>query len=164
MTNEQSGVKKTQARAEQALRELMLSGERISQYAVEKRAGLANGTLNYNCPEYRQVREAIRSLKKTCQGTAPVDEQGIEQQIKLKEKYRRQRNELREEIKKMMAENVELLHNLILLQQYVRELERNTGREKGTSFRSRVVSGTEAILNGRTRGESPRVYRHLRVI
>ncbi len=42
----------------------MLSGERISQYAVEKRAGLANGTLNYNCPEYRQVREAIRSLKK----------------------------------------------------------------------------------------------------
>ncbi|BDK90470.1 hypothetical protein MMW20_09375 [Enterobacter hormaechei] len=64
MTNEQSGVKKTQARAEQALRELMLSGERISQYAVEKRAGLANGTLNYNCPEYRQVREAIRSLKK----------------------------------------------------------------------------------------------------
>ncbi|SAF40574.1 Uncharacterised protein [Enterobacter hormaechei] len=69
MTNEQSGVKKTQARAEQALRELMLSGERISQYAVEKRAGLANGTLNYNCPEYRQVREAIRSLKKTCQGT-----------------------------------------------------------------------------------------------
>ena len=31
----------------------------------------------------------------------------------------------------MMAENVELLHNLILLQQYVRELERNTGREKG---------------------------------
>ncbi|EMI3952473.1 hypothetical protein V6Z47_001515, partial [Enterobacter hormaechei] len=64
-------------------------------------------------------------------GTAPVDEQGIEQQIKLKEKYRRQRNELREEIKKMMAENVELLHNLILLQQYVRELERNTGREKG---------------------------------
>ena len=87
MTNEQSGVKKTQARAEQALRELMLSGERISQYAVEKRAGLANGTLNYNCPEYRQVREAIRSLKKTCQGTAPVDEQGIEQQIKLKEKY-----------------------------------------------------------------------------
>lgn len=99
MTNEQSGVKKTQARAEQALRELMLSGERISQYAVEKRAGLANGTLNYNCPEYRQVREAIRSLKKTCQGTAPVDEQGIEQQIKLKEKYRRQRNELREEIK-----------------------------------------------------------------
>ncbi len=31
MTNEQSGVKKTQARAEQALRELMLSGERISQ-------------------------------------------------------------------------------------------------------------------------------------
>ena len=126
MTNEQSGVKKTQARAEQALRELMLSGERISQYAVEKRAGL-----NYNCPEYRQVREAIRSLKKTCQGTAPVDEQGIEQQIKLKEKYRRQRNELREEIKKMMAENVELLHNLILLQQYVRELERNTGREKG---------------------------------
>ena len=131
MTNEQSGVKKTQARAEQALRDLMLSGERISQYAVEKRAGLANGTLNYNCPEYRQVREAIRSLKKTCQGTAPVDEQGIEQQIKLKEKYRRQRNELREEIKKMMAENVELLHNLILLQQYVRELERNTGREKG---------------------------------
>ena len=98
---------------------------------MEKRAGLANGTMNYNCPEYRQVREAIRSLKKTCQGTAPVDEQGIEQQIKLKEKYRRQRNELREEIKKMMAENVELLHNLILLQQYVRELERNTGREKG---------------------------------
>ena len=38
MTNEQSGLK-TQARAEQALRELMLSGERISQYAVEKRAG-----------------------------------------------------------------------------------------------------------------------------
>ena len=31
----------------------------------------------------------------------------------------------------MMAENVEPLHNLILLQQYVRELERNTGREKG---------------------------------
>ena len=39
MTNEQSGLK-TQARAEQALRELMLSGERISQYAVEnERAG-----------------------------------------------------------------------------------------------------------------------------
>lgn len=131
MTNELSGVKKTQARAEQALRELMLSGERISQYAVEKRAGLANGTLNYNCPEYRQVREAIRSLKKVPKGTTPIDEQGIEQQIKLKEKYRRQRNELREEIKKVIAENVELLHNLILLQQYVRELERSTGREKG---------------------------------
>lgn len=131
MTNELSGVKKTQERAEQALRELMLSGERISQYAVEKRAGLANGALNYNCPEYRQVREAIRSLKKMLQGTTPVDEQGIEQEIKLKEKYRCQRNELREEIKKVMAENVELLHNLILLQQYVRELERSTGREKG---------------------------------
>lgn len=131
MTNELSGVKKTQARAEQALRELMLSGDRISQYAVEKRAGLTNGTLNYNCPEYRQIRESIRRLKKVFQVTTPVEEVGIEQQIKLKEKYRRQRNELREEIKKMMAENVELLHNLILLQQYVRELERNTGREKG---------------------------------
>ena len=64
-----------------------------------KTSGLANGTLNYNCPEYRQVREAIRSLKNV-PGTAPVDEQGIEQQIKLKEKYRRQRNELREEIKR----------------------------------------------------------------
>ena len=57
----------------------------------------------------------------------------------------------------MMAENVELLHNLILLQQYVRELERNTGREKGDVIPFSVVSGTEAILNGRTRGESPQV-------
>ena len=57
----------------------------------------------------------------------------------------------------MMAENVELLHNLILLQQYVRSLNATPGGRKGTSFRSRVVSGTEAILNGRTRGESPRV-------
>ena len=140
MTNELSGVKKTLARAEQALRELMLSGERISQYAVEKRAGLANGTLNYNCPEYRQIRETIRSLKKVLPGTTPVDEQGIEKQIKLKEKYRSQRDELREEIKKVMAENVELLHNLLLLQQYVRELEHSTGKEKGgiISFRGSV--------------------------
>lgn len=140
MKNEPTGVKKSQARAEQALQELLLAGERISQHAVEKRAGLANGALNYKCPEYRQLRETIRSLIKTRQGTTPDDKQSIAHQIKLKEKYRHQRNELREEIKQVIAENVELLHNLILLQQYVRELECTAGMAKGivTPFRGSV--------------------------
>ncbi len=39
MTNEQSGVKKTQARAEQALRELMLSGGAYQPVCCGKTSG-----------------------------------------------------------------------------------------------------------------------------
>lgn len=135
MSDELIGVRKTVLRAESALRELMTEGAGVSQHAVEKRAGLANGALNYNCPEYRALRETIRTVKAAQQKATTNGESRGAHHEKLKEKYRHQRNELREEIKHLMAENVELLHNLMLMQQYVRELERISGSEKG-----RVVS------------------------
>ena len=54
----------------------------------------------------------------------------LRQQIRLKEKYRLQRNELREELIALVAENAELVHNLMLMQRYILELEDITGQNK----------------------------------
>ena len=62
MADDSSGISRTIERARAALRSLTDEGARISQHAVEKQAGLSNGALNYNCPEYRQVREYVRSM------------------------------------------------------------------------------------------------------
>ena len=62
MADDSSGISRTIERARAALRSLTDEGARISQHAVEKRAGLSNGALNYNCPEYRQFREYVRSM------------------------------------------------------------------------------------------------------
>ena len=40
---------------EKALLELIAEGEKISQHAVEKRSGVANGAFNYNHPMYREL-------------------------------------------------------------------------------------------------------------
>lgn len=55
MTNEQSGVKNTgKSRAGPEGTDVIRGA--YQPVCCGKRAGLANGTLNYNCPEYRQVR------------------------------------------------------------------------------------------------------------
>ncbi|EPM5142644.1 TPA: hypothetical protein KML25_000283 [Escherichia coli] len=133
MADDSSGISRTIERARAALRSLTDEGARISQHAVEKRAGLSNGALNYNCPEYRQFREYVRSMKtgrvdKSVSGEAPDDI--LRHQVRLKEKYRLQRNELREELLVLVAENAELVHNLLLMQRYIQELENMNGQGK----------------------------------
>ncbi|MEW5494340.1 hypothetical protein ABGT23_01580 [Enterobacter cloacae] len=131
MADDTSSVSRTIERARAALRSLTDEGARISQHAVEKRAGLSNGALNYKCPEYRQFREYLRTLKtgrmdKSVSGEASDDL--LRQQVRLKEKYRLQRNELREELTVLVAENAELVHNLMLMQKYIQELENMAGQ------------------------------------
>ncbi len=119
-------VIKTSQRAEDALRTLIANGDKISQSAVEKLAGLSNGTLNYDVPEYQDIKKRINIAKSATAETAiePKGNRGeLQNQIRLKDKYRKERNELRSEIKKLIGEKTEIMHKLFELQRYVAFLD-----------------------------------------
>lgn len=123
-----TGVLNTVARAEVALKKIITEGSKISQHAVEKKAGLANGALNYNCPEYREFRNVIKlAAENRNKANAKLITSNVylQQQIKLKGKYRVERNELRRELKIMLAEIIELHYHLALMQNHIAELEKS---------------------------------------
>jgi len=112
--------------AEKALKELVSEGKKISQYAVEKRAGLSNGALNYKgVPEYAELKERIRAAKAVSSPAAitPADKEKLKKEESLKKKYRDERDEARNELKKVLSENMELKYQLFHLQSYLRDLE-----------------------------------------
>ena len=120
-------VEVTLKKAEKALRELIASGEKINQHAVEKKAGLSNGTLNYNVQEYKDLKLRITKAKSAVAEAAPdkiIGRGKLQDQKRLKEKYRTERDNLREECKKLKGEKLELITHLLEMQRYIKHLEK----------------------------------------
>jgi predicted nuclease with TOPRIM domain len=114
----------TAKKAEKSLREIIAEGGRISQAAVEKRAGLSNGSLNYNVPEYKDIKHRIHLAKQSTNAHLTVNKSdSLKGDTRLKDKYRSERDNLREELRKVLGQKVELQHKLFELQQYVKYLE-----------------------------------------
>ncbi|ASP47408.1 hypothetical protein [Cognaticolwellia beringensis] len=112
------------------LQEMIANGERISQYAVEKKAGLSNGALNYKVEEYIELKDRIIKLKMPISDQVPNTSDDIakrkskeKKEQNLKDKYRSERDELKEENIYLEAENKELLFQLFKLQQYIEFLQ-----------------------------------------
>ncbi|AMJ76592.1 hypothetical protein [Alteromonas stellipolaris] len=130
-------IQRTVAAVENAINEILAKGTRISQHAIEKKAGLSNGALNYNCTEYRNLKERIRAIKSSknedCNANLHLKKQ-ISKQTALKNKYRLQRDELRAENALLHSETKELLYQMFKLQQYVKQIE-NTKLANLNDFR-----------------------------
>lgn len=110
---------------EMVLQEMIASGERISQYSVEKKAGLSNGALNYKVKEYIDLKKCINLLKKPILDPVPdvSEKDKIKKEQTLKDKYRSERDELKKQNLYLESENKELLFQLFKLQQYIKHLE-----------------------------------------
>jgi len=131
------------------LKEMITNGDRISQSAVEKKAGLSNGTLNYKVEEYIDLKKRIIKLKKTISEELPNTSDDVakeknkaKKEQKLKDKYRCDRDELRLENLYLESENKELLFQLFKLQQYIEYLEVNGMADRSVidfSLKSKTV-------------------------
>ena len=130
-------IEVTRDRAEKAFQEILAEGGKVSQYSVERRAGLSNGTLNYDVDVYRELKTRIKTAKKITgsagTGVRVIDTDSLQKEIRLKNKYREERDKLKQQVALLMGRNVELAHNLMLLQRYIKHLE-----EKGVAH-SNVV-------------------------
>ncbi|MCG7540030.1 hypothetical protein [Pseudoalteromonas sp. OF7H-1] len=88
--------------ARQALKELIEEGKRVNVSALEKRAELSNGTLNYSHPLYETFKEKICELKRAECLPSSKDiyrlRGKLNHEIALKEKYRVERDKLKEDI------------------------------------------------------------------
>jgi len=118
-------IKATISVAEKALKDIISEGGKVSQYSVEKRAGLSNGALNYKAPEYIDLKERIKAAKAVL-GQLPAktaDTEKLKKEKSLKSKYRGERDEAKEELKKALGEKMELLYQLFHLQTYLNHLE-----------------------------------------
>jgi hypothetical protein len=112
------------------LQEMIASGKQISQYAVEKKAGLSNGALNYKVEEYINLKKRINSLKNPKLDLLPDTSEAIateknkaKKEQTLKDKYRSERDELKKQNLYLESENKELLFQLFKLQKYIKHLE-----------------------------------------
>lgn len=108
------------AAAEAALKDIIAEGKKPSQYAVEMRAGLTNGALNYKCEEYIEFKQRLLKLKETkseANDLYKTWKAEYKKQAALKDKYRAERDFLKEENKKLHGHNKELLYQLFLMQQ-----------------------------------------------
>ncbi|WP_299694581.1 hypothetical protein [uncultured Vibrio sp.] len=124
-----NSVLKNAEDSEKALLELISEGMKISQHAVEKKAGLANGALNYKHPRYQEVKEKINKAKLASEpNQTPVNKElkaHLAKEQALKDKYRNEKNHLKQQLKKLEGERLELLYQIYHLQQYVAKLEGN---------------------------------------
>ncbi|OXY81364.1 hypothetical protein [Oceanimonas doudoroffii] len=115
--------------AEKALLELISEGAKVSQHAVEKRAGLANGALNYNHSRYKEIKGRIAKSKEINSPALEVESKESKEQIRkerdLKNKYRKQRDELRDLLRISEGERLELVYQLYHIQKYLEHLERH---------------------------------------
>ncbi|MCG9770459.1 hypothetical protein L1D59_17840 [Pseudoalteromonas piscicida] len=113
--------------ARQALKELIEEGKRVNVSAVEKRAGLSNGTLNYSHPLYEAFKEKICELKRAecLPSSKDIDRlRGkLNHEVALKEKYRVERDKLKEDIRVLMGEKAELQYQLFHALKLIDELE-----------------------------------------
>ncbi|MGJ8645780.1 MAG: hypothetical protein ACSHXJ_02725 [Marinomonas colpomeniae] len=134
-------TKFTAESAENALRELIVEKSRISQAAVEKRAGLSNGALNYDIPLYRDIKTRITLAKEgkvAERTTTPKNTPSSENERRLKEKYRSERDAIREELTKARSEILELRSALFDVQQYITYLEsQGLAHSNVVNFKSR---------------------------
>lgn len=112
--------------AETALKELLAEGAKISQYAVERRAGLANGALNYKNKKYVEIKARIQTLKKPQLYDTTIIDSKIRQELskesRLKNQYRKERDKLKKENQKLHAQNKELLYQLWKVQQHIQQV------------------------------------------
>lgn len=124
-----SRIEKTVLLVEKALKELIAEGRKVNQYAIEKRAGLSNGALNYNTKAYHKLKDKIRIIKeeaepkkKNARQTA-FDKENLANALRLKEKYYKQKNLYREKLRYSEARRLELQFQLFHIQQYIMHLE-----------------------------------------
>tara|TARA_R110001606_G_scaffold169296_2_gene314274 strand:+ start:12450 stop:12905 length:456 start_codon:yes stop_codon:yes gene_type:complete len=134
-------IKLTAERAENALRDIIVEGSRISQAAVEKRAGLSNGALNYNIPLYRDIKTRIILAKEGKVTESSPSFKSVPASVnesRLKDKYRSERDSIREELAKARGEVLELRSALFDAQQYIKYLEsKGLAHSNVVNFKSR---------------------------
>lgn len=127
--------------ADSALREMVAEGARISQHAVEMRAGLSNGALNYNHPNYVAMKERIAAAKaiSTSTGDARADEKReLLRQKRLKEKYRAERDQYKRELAKALGEKLELTYQLFHAQDSLAQLDEKIVIDENTVREARL--------------------------
>lgn len=114
---------------EKALLELIAEGIKISQHAVEKRAGVTNGAFNYDHPMYHELKNKIHQAKIASKDKqTQISKEHLVLLVKeraLKNKYFSQRNKLKEQLKKLEGERLELQYQLYHLQKYLAQIEDN---------------------------------------
>jgi hypothetical protein len=134
----------TAKRAEAALRELIANGQKVNQHAVEKYAGIANGSLNYNVPEYIDLKKRIQAVKAVgaSKKGGQTNKDQLAKQVELKRRYKNERDKLREEIKKVKGANLELIVNISEQQRYITYLEnKEVATIKVVDFNTKKNSG-----------------------
>ncbi|WP_144211781.1 hypothetical protein [Shewanella donghaensis] len=127
-----SSVVISASKAERALLEIIAEGKSISQLAVEQRAGLANGALNYQHKLYADIKHKILNAKISSNNSLRVDGNDLihlDKEKNLKEKYRIERNKLREMLRVSEGERLELQYQLYHLQKYLITLEESCSVE-----------------------------------
>tara|TARA_B110000211_G_C14093525_1_gene561183 strand:+ start:1499 stop:1939 length:441 start_codon:yes stop_codon:yes gene_type:complete len=112
--------------AEKALKELIAEGKKISQYAIEKKAGLGNGALNYKHDSYLTFKTKIDTLKLNTETSSSIDielKKKLVNESKLKDKYRIEKQKYKLRCLELEANNRELLYALFKTQKYLDFLE-----------------------------------------
>lgn len=111
-----------------ALTDLIARGEKISQYAVEKKAGLANGALNYKHPKYEEVKQRIHDAKRSLHKENIASNESLtvawKQERRLKKMYWKKLKLANERLKVLEGEKLELQYQLFHMQKYLAELEK----------------------------------------
>jgi len=103
-----------------ALSALIAEGERVSISAIEKRAGLSNGALNYKIDEYLEFKSKVAKINENKKvEVTPKDiklKESRDKERLLKEKYKSQRDEYKAMLKKEVQARLEVTYNLFHLQ------------------------------------------------
>jgi hypothetical protein len=122
-------VAESALKAERALLQIVAEGGKVSQFAIEQKAGLANGALNYKHPLYIDLKRRILETKSTVSNEPALDDKFMSSLAKekhLKDKYRIERNQLAELLRVSEGERLELQYQLYHMQKYLTHLE-NSG-------------------------------------
>ncbi|EKO3643020.1 hypothetical protein CAG58_09715 [Vibrio sp. V31_P5A7T61] len=123
-----SKVSQSAEAAQLALTQLIASGKKVSQYAVEKKAGLANGALNYKHPKYEEIKQRIHDAKSSLNKESTVSNDNLRQvcnhERHLKKVYREKLKLANNRLKALEGEKLELQYQLFHMQKYLAELEK----------------------------------------
>ncbi|MCY9864283.1 hypothetical protein OTK49_17340 [Vibrio coralliirubri] len=123
-----SNVSQSAEAAQSALTQLIASGKKVSQYAVEKKAGLANGALNYKHPKYEEIKQRIHDAKCSLNQESTVSNDNLRQicnhERHLKKVYWEKLKLANNRLKALEGEKLELQYQLFHIQKYLAELEK----------------------------------------
>jgi hypothetical protein len=114
-----SKVADTLNAAKKALADIIAEDGRVSVSAIEKRAGLSNGTLNYKNEAYIEFKNKVSSFSNNKVIERDLTKVELNKQKELKSKYKKQRDIYKLQVKKEIQKRLELSYQLFHLQQEI---------------------------------------------